>query len=80
MERDVDGGDGGAALARQVAAHQILVAVLAGLRALVCNNTSACQVYSQNVRCTRKIVKDSLRDDLCSLMRPNYIIIDLITG
>ena len=43
MERDVDGGDGGAALARQVAAHQILVAVLAGLRALVCNNTSACQ-------------------------------------
>ena len=52
MERDVDGGDGGAALARQVAAHQVLVAVLAGLRALVCNNTSACQVYSQNVRCT----------------------------
>ena len=38
MERDVDGGDGGAALARQVAAHQILVAVLAGLRALVCNS------------------------------------------
>ena len=50
VERDVDGGDGGAALAREVAAHQVLVAVLAGLRALVCN--SRMSEYSQNVRCT----------------------------
>ena len=77
VERDVDGGDG-VALARQVAAHQVLVAVLPGLRALVCN--TGMSRIQKNVRCTGKIVKDSLRDDLCSLMRPNYIIIDLITG
>ena len=55
MERDVDGGDGGAALARQVAAHQVLVAVLAGLRALVCNNSmssiqSKCAVYMRDCK------------------------------
>ena len=55
MERDVDGGDGGAALARQVAAHQVLVAVLAGLRALVCNSRmssiqSKCAVYMRDCK------------------------------
>lgn len=58
VERDVDGGDG-VALARQVAAHQVLVAVLPGLRALVCN--TGMSRIQKNVRCTGKIVKDSLR-------------------
>ena len=58
VERDVDGGDG-VALARQVTAHQVLVAVLTGLRALVCN--TGMSRIQKNVRCTGKIVKDSLR-------------------